>query len=268
MTLLIRIAIALLMAATALSTNAQNGRRSADCVELVDSTCVKGRAKQTLVWPSPAPTPEVIGGLPPGYVERTLTLGPADIDGTTYQLARDFGGWPTYTCIFGAGPSANTRCTDGRFYSSLRAASCSGIYEKKLYAIFQDTTYCPGVGDGAGPCSGGVALQSYRSCAAPGSAISYLVKDSGAGNITTRTLTASQIRAYRSTADAVSGDSATSDAICRAYGGVSTYSASIGRFSSCGDNTLMAYRSGTWVRIGACSGGSQTLDGLVCSFAN
>ncbi len=101
-----------------------------------------------------------------------------------------------------------------------------------------------------------------------GSTISYLVKDSGAGNITTRTISAEQIRAYRSTADAVSGDSATSDAVCRAYGGVSTYSASIGRFSSCGDNTLMAYRVGTWVRIGACSGGSQTLDGLVCSFAN
>lgn len=268
MTPLIRFAIALLMAATALSTHAQNGRRSADCVELVDSTCVKGRAKQTLVWPSTDTSPPTPGGLPPGYIERTLLLGPADIDGTTYQLARDFGGWPTYNCIFGPGPSASTRCSDGRFYTSVRASSCSGIYEKKLYAIYQDTTYCPGVGDGAGPCSGAVTLQAYRSCSAPGSTISYLVKDSGAGNITTRTLTASQIRAYRSTADAVSGDSATSDAICRAYGGVSTYSASIGRFSSCGDNSLMAYRSGAWVRMGACSAGGQTLDGLVCSFAN
>lgn len=245
------------------------GARSVDCVTIVDATCIRKGAVQTMVWPTPLPNIENPRGLPVGYVERTITLDPGDISADAAALAQEFGGWARHTCTYGTGATVSPRCTDGRFVSSVRATNCSGVYEKKVYTIIQDTRICDTSGETAtGFCTGDIVVQSYRSCAVPGSSIAYLIKDTGAASTAPRNLTDAQIDAFKVGADRVSGDGATIAALCSAYGATAAYSSTTGRFSSCSDNTLAVYRSGTWTRLNACSAGNTVLTSLICAFPN
>ena len=247
------------------------GARSVDCVTIVDATCIRKGAVQTMVWPvvpreavNPIP-----GNLPIGYVERTITLDPGDISADAASLAQEFGGWARHTCTYGTGATASPRCSDGRFVTSVRATNCGGVYEKTVYTIIQDTKICDTEGVNAtGFCSGDIVVHGYRSCAAPGSSIAYLIKDTGAATTAPRDLSAEQIDAFKVGADRVSGDSATIAALCKAYGATAAYSSATGRFSSCSDNSLAVYRSGSWSRLNACTAGNTVLNSLTCAFPN
>lgn len=233
--------------------------RGADCVQVFDFTCLKTRARATMVMP--AREGGIIynnsgGGIPAGYTEKVLRLNPGAISAEVYSLLAGYAQWPAYTCTNGV-------CSDGRTYGT---AGCGGVFEKKLYQIVVDTRSCYANESGE-VCTGSVT-SSAATCAAPGTQIAYLVKDAEAATMAQRAITAAELAAFKVGADAISADAATINALCIAYGAVGAYSVTTGSFSGCSDNTLSQYIGGTWYRRNACTAGNTSVSTLTCAFSS
>lgn len=261
----------LLFAVCSVSVQAQTVARPA----LFDSTGNKNAAVGTLAPPTSSTTLTTLidttnatgqTGIPPGYVERTLTQATSPyfvVPGVEYPYENQVK-TISYTAYCTAIDGYTGQCMAGPsswFQTDSAQTLCGGVYDGRTIAVW--------------PLSGSsnlgidVSNVSQIVCSAPGSRSVTTLEKVSSSQQTTVLVTPIDYAALRTSLGANAFNVASANGVCIALGhptGLVPGSATVaGKYYTCGNNTIGVWNNATstWSVVGACTD-NNLLGSLTC----